>query len=178
MTATKRKAGPKLAKTENVQVRLDPHLKWSAELAARIHRQPLSAFLEWCVAHSLPDVVTSRGDRAMVIGDTTWDTEPADRLMRLAMRFPELLTYPESKIWKYVKETIAFWDERGGKTGLNLTKVRACWPLLEAIPAGILPDQEDMKTAMLKAQVGPVVILTLDKAASKAAQFSVLLSAH
>jgi hypothetical protein len=174
MVAKKLKTGPKLGKTENVQVRLDPHLKWSAELGARVHRQPLSAFLEWCVVHSLPDVITPRGDRAMVVADTTWDIEPADRLMRLAMKYPELLTYPESEIWKYVKETIAFWHERGGKKGLNLSLVRACWPLLEAIPAGVLPSQEDMKAAMRKAQAGPCVILAIEKGAG----FSVLLSPH
>lgn len=173
MTATKRKAGPKLAKTENVQVRLDPRLKWSAELGARAHRQPLSAFIEWCIADSLPHVITPWGDSARVVADTTWDIEPADRLMRLAMRFPELLTYPESQIWKYVKETLAFWHP-DGKKGLNLTLVRACWPLLEAIPAGALPSQEEMKAAMRKAQAGPCVILGTEKGAG----FNVSISAH
>lgn len=170
MTTKKRKTGgPKLSKTENVQVRLDPRLKWAAELGARVHRQPLSGFLEWCLVHSLPDVVTPRGDRAMVVGDTTWDIEPADRLMRLAMKYPELLTYPESEIWKYVKETPAFWHERDGKDGLNLTLVRACWPLLEAIPGGVLPSPEDIK---LKAQAGPFVTLAIGKGEG----FSVLVS--
>lgn len=165
MATKKRKAGPKLAKTENVQVRLNPLLKWKAELGARMHRQPLSAFLEWCVVHSLPDVVTPQGDPVDVVGDTTWDMEPADRLIRLAMGFPELLTYPESEIWKYVKETLAFWDDEHERTVLKLDLVRACWPKLEAIPAGVLPSQEDMKEAILKAQAEPCVTLATKEGA-------------
>jgi hypothetical protein len=171
MVAKKLKTGPKLGKTENVQVRLDPHLKWSAELGARVHRQPLSAFIEWCIAYSLPHVISPRGDSAMVVGDATWDPEPADRLMRLAMKYHELLTYPEAQIWKYVKETPAFWQP-DGKKGLNLTLVRACWPLLEAIPAGVLPTEQDMQAAMRKARAGPCVTLAIDKGA----RFSVSLS--
>lgn len=99
-TTKKRKAGPKFGKTENVQVRLDPRLKWTAELGARVHRQPLSSFLEWCLVHALPDVVTSRGDTVWALGEATWHIDPDERVKRLAKKCPELLTYPESEAMK------------------------------------------------------------------------------
>jgi hypothetical protein len=99
-TTKKRKAGPKLSKTENVQVRLDPRLKWSAELGARVHRQTLSSFVEWCVLNSLPDVVTPRGDMVWTLGEATWDIDRDERVKRLAKKSPDLLTYPESEAMK------------------------------------------------------------------------------
>jgi hypothetical protein len=97
MATKKRKSGRKLGKTENISIRLDPRLKWTAELGARVHRQPLSSFLEWCLVNTLSDVRTSRGDTVLDIGEATWDIDPDDRVKRLAKEYPELLTYPESE---------------------------------------------------------------------------------
>ena len=43
-------------KSEVVTVRLDPKLKYLAELAARKHRRPLSSYIEWAVEQSLSRV--------------------------------------------------------------------------------------------------------------------------
>jgi len=45
--------GSKLARTEIVQVRLDPKLRFAAELASKKHRKTLSSFIEWCVSESI-----------------------------------------------------------------------------------------------------------------------------
>ena len=44
-------------RSEVVTVRLDPKLKYLAELAARKHRRPLSSFIEWAVEQSLSGLV-------------------------------------------------------------------------------------------------------------------------
>ena len=39
--------GGKLSRSETVTVRLDPRLRYLAELAARLHRRTLSSYVEW-----------------------------------------------------------------------------------------------------------------------------------
>ena len=70
--ADKRKGGSKLARSETVTVRLDPKLRYLAELAARKQRRSLSSYIEWAVEDSLSRVPlredmnsrTSLGDEA------------------------------------------------------------------------------------------------------------------
>ena len=45
--------GGKLARSETVTVRLDPKLRYLAELAARLHRCTLSSYIEWAINASL-----------------------------------------------------------------------------------------------------------------------------
>jgi hypothetical protein len=41
--------GGKLSRSETVTVRLDPKLRYLAELAARLHRRTLSSYIEWAI---------------------------------------------------------------------------------------------------------------------------------
>ena len=41
--------GGKLSRSETVTVRLDPKLRYLAELAARLHRRTLSSYVEWAI---------------------------------------------------------------------------------------------------------------------------------
>lgn len=95
--------------------------------------------------------------------------------MRLAMRFPELLTYDESEIWKFIKESSVFWrplrpteDKKEHKEpiriGVNLTLVRATWDVLMQIPAGVQPDQKQIRAVedALKKEPGNTVVLSVN----------------
>src|SRR4051812_37525690 len=58
----KRKGGGgKLSRSETVTVRLDPKLRYLAELAARRHRRTLSSYIEWAIEDSLTRVVLQEG---------------------------------------------------------------------------------------------------------------------
>ncbi|MBK7898409.1 MAG: hypothetical protein IPJ99_03395 [Betaproteobacteria bacterium] len=112
MAEEKRKGGGgKLARSETVTVRLDPKLRYLAELAARKQRRTVSSFIEWAVEESLSHVNLreesgdSRDDyqRAISIAgmaDGLWDIDEADRLAKLALQFPELLNHEEQVLWK------------------------------------------------------------------------------
>ncbi len=121
--STRKGGGGKLARSETVTVRLDPKLRYLAELASRKHRRTVSSYVEWAVEESLQRVnlrdesVDSRDGyhRAVSLGevaDSLWDVDEADRLAKLAMQFPELLTHEEQVLWKLVRENGLLWKGR------------------------------------------------------------------
>jgi hypothetical protein len=106
-------------RSEIVTVRLDPKLKYLAELAARKQRRPLSSYIEWAVEQSLEEVALeedSSGNKTTVYGAERmhhlWDLDEPDRIVRLALYFPNLLTHDEQMIWKIVRENGHVWKGR------------------------------------------------------------------
>ena len=111
--------GGKLSRTETVTVRLDPKLRYLAELAARQHRRTLSSYIEWsvkeslneeplCPAHLAPGLIAS--DRTIGSeAEFLWDVDDADRFAKLALRYPHLLTHEEQVRWKLIRENGYLW---------------------------------------------------------------------
>lgn len=112
---TKRKGGgSKLARSEQVSIRLDPKLRLAAELAAAKERRTLSSFIEWATEEAVKRVFiaresTSTPKTAWDVAHQTWDEDAADSLVRLAWWYPELLTHEERKIFKLLREFPIFW---------------------------------------------------------------------
>ena len=109
----KSKGVSKLARSEVTSVRLDPKLKYLAELAARKHRRPLSSYIEWAVEHSLRGVDLYKGtgynnDHDITVFDEAsrlWDVDESERFIRLAIAYPELLTHEEQERWKMLSDS-------------------------------------------------------------------------
>lgn len=110
--------GGKLSRSETVTVRLDPKLRYLAELAARLHRRTLSSYIEWSIKESLdseavrPAGYTAEQADGITIGseaETLWDVDDADRFAKLAMRYPHLLTHEEQVRWKLIRENGFLW---------------------------------------------------------------------
>lgn len=101
----------KLPKTEITTIRLDPKLKYMAELAARKQRRTLSSYIEWAVDQSLRSVTLEEGqnyeDRVSVADaiDRLWDVDESERFVRLAIRYPDLLTHEEQELWKMLSDS-------------------------------------------------------------------------
>ena len=145
MAAKKKGAGGSLTRSQVVTVRLDPKLKFAAELAARKQRRTISSFIEWAVEKAVRDVeVLNNADikgtvwQAMML---VWDVEEADRLVKLALNFPELLTFDEERLWKIICEHAYFWYcdwNNGGDWKLledymRINNVRSQWETLNKI---------------------------------------------
>lgn len=122
----KRKSGGgKLSRSETVTVRLDPKLRYLAELAARKQRRTLSSFIEWAIEDSLGHVQIYDGtgynnDHDISVGQEAvhlWDVDEADRFAKLAVRYPDLLTHDEQVLWKLIKECGLLWT--GNWRGVN-----------------------------------------------------------
>lgn len=95
-----------LSRTEIVQARLTPKVRYMAELGARKHRRTLSSFIEWAVAKSLNSVNCDDGTETISIADKAaelWDVDADERLAKLARIYPELMTYEEQVRWKAIR---------------------------------------------------------------------------
>ncbi|NWG31665.1 hypothetical protein [Sulfuricystis thermophila] len=111
---SKRKGGGgKLSRSETVTVRLDPKLRYLAELAARKQRRTVSSFIEWAVEQSFRDVTIYHGsgyngdDNITIEQDAAelWDVDDAERFVRLAIKYPDLLTHDEQILWKVLLDS-------------------------------------------------------------------------
>ncbi len=117
MTAEgKRKGGGgKLTRSETVTVRLDPKLRYFAELAARKQRRTVSSFIEWAIEDALnrvllrEDVDGVPGTSIASTAHNLWDVDEADRFVKLAFDYPDLLTHDEQVLWKFVRENGYLW---------------------------------------------------------------------
>lgn len=122
---SKRKAGGgKLARSETVTVRLDPKLRYLAELAALKQRRTVSSFIEWAIEDSLGRVYLQEGgygnDPGTSVADVAaklWDVDDADRFAKLALTYPDLLTHDEQKRWKLIRENGYLWKGQYAKIG-------------------------------------------------------------
>ncbi|GAB3359149.1 hypothetical protein ACFO6X_04985 [Giesbergeria sinuosa] len=105
------KASSETTKTVTVSVRLDPKLKYLAELAARKHRRTLSSYIDWAVESSLERVFLHEGDRyddKTSVADEArrlWDVDEAERFVKLAITYPELMNLEEQERWKMLADT-------------------------------------------------------------------------
>src|SRR5882672_6523658 len=107
--------GGKLRRTETLTVRLDPEVKYFAEIGARAQRRTLSSFIEWAVRQAMEDVMLDEGTtNASTLRQVTrqlWDTTEAERFIRLAAFYPELLTLEEQVLWKLIQDCPLLWKD-------------------------------------------------------------------
>lgn len=155
-TDGKRKSGgSKLTRTETVTVRLDPKLRYLAELAARKQRRTLSSYIEWALEESLNHVVidedkTFGGEANQTVADMAsklWDVDEPDRFVKLAIRYPDMLTHEEQALWKLIRENGTLWKGKFDKTSgewtwriaeesLVFDRLRDRWELFNAVASG------------------------------------------
>ncbi len=107
-----RSGGGKLARSETVTVRLDPKLRYFAELAARKQRRTLSSFIEWAIEQSLNEVHFSDFGQSYSMASELselWDVDEADRFAKLALSHPDMLLHDEQVLWKLIRENRYVW---------------------------------------------------------------------
>jgi len=166
-TDDKRKSGGgKLSRTETVTVRLDPKLRYLAELAARKQRRTLSSYIEWAIGDALGRVKIYDGtgynnDHDIFIEQEAaqlWDVDEADRFAKLAVRYPDLLTHEEQVIWKMIKENGLLWrgNWRGAdgafqwkieEDSLMFDRLREHWDTFKKVASGESPKTDLPKWA-------------------------------
>jgi hypothetical protein len=99
------------SRSETVTVRLDPKLRYLADLAAREQQRTLSSFIEWSVRRALSqsDILEepnyganpeAKREAAPLWGEGFWDVDESDRFFLLAVGRPDLLTIDEQRFWK------------------------------------------------------------------------------
>lgn len=155
-------------------MRLDPKLKFLAEIAARKQRRSLANFIEWSIEQSLQKVILREdqdvnGDNKFSVLDEAnklWDIEPSARFIKLAENYPDLLTFEEQIILKAIYEisTDEYYIDDDGETKIAIFDfvkgegdnkkvdpypVRICWTTLVAHAEGSA-STEDVENALKK----------------------------
>jgi hypothetical protein len=152
----RRGGGGRLSRSETVTVRLDPKLRYLAELAARKQRRTLSSFIEWAIEENLKSVHLDGNDNSKSIASESaelWDVDEPDRFAKLAMRYPQMLTHDEQVLWKLVRENKYLWhrsidgDWQFEECYLIFARLREHWSNFKKVaqdnlPKSILPHSD------------------------------------
>ena len=175
MAEKNRKAKAGGTRTEVFAMRLDPKLKYLAEIAARKQRRSLANFIEWSMEQTLGAVQLFESEDGLqnrsVLDEANrlWDLEPSDRLIKLAENYPDLLNYEEQIIWKAIFDvkTIEMFDDEngvmqyveynfvdgtGGNKKVNRRAVKKCWPELVGYADGSV-SIEQLETTLAKLKI-------------------------
>jgi len=104
------KVGGGAKRSEIVTIRLDPTLRYAAEIASRTQRRTVSSLVEVAVAAYLETLdIELPGEQKsplplMRLVQSLWDPEESDRFVALAERCRWLLTSDEDHRWKAIRE--------------------------------------------------------------------------
>jgi hypothetical protein len=144
MAEKNRKAKAGVPRTEVFAMRLDPKLKYLAEIAARKQRRSLANFVEWAIEEALKGVPLSEldlngnGPTVANVATQLWALDEPDRLRNLATHYPELLSYDEQLVWRVINEHSTY-DRAAeeisrfvGEKSYDDKLIRACWPEIKA----------------------------------------------
>lgn len=161
MTEGEKRQKKKLRRTETIGFRLEPKLRFVAELAARKQRRSLSSFIEWAVEEAVKKVVLKEYESSNFnqsdIEETAydainlvWDVDEADRFAKLAFNYPFLLDHEEEVLWKLIRLQGWFWkgwkdknDQWIWKTEekyLVFHRLRESWDILKKVAKGELSE--------------------------------------
>lgn len=115
---TAKGSGGKQSRSEIIQARLSPKIRFAAELMARKERRTLSSMIEALVENAAKDfelTITAPNSSGSLyvkldfILEQLWSSDEALRFVRLAFTFPQLLNAEEEVRWTCIRQTPYFW---------------------------------------------------------------------
>lgn len=116
-------------------LRLDPKTRFAVDLLARKRKRPMTSVIEWALDLAIKDrenglFEKSEGDgKPKNILDDVWDTDEADRFVKMALNYPHFLNFDEERLWKAIREDTSLF--RDGKYP-NYPAIRKQWELLKS----------------------------------------------
>lgn len=140
--ATKKSAKrPPDRKTEVLSIRIDPRVKYGLELLSRLQRRSTTGVVEWAIQSAFQSEIFEpaneyRGEtRLEEVMDELWHINDIERIVALALRKEQLLTYEESRIWKVLSSTPAFWTKKQHRDfdSFLWAEVLSHWPTVERL---------------------------------------------
>ena len=120
-------------KSDVITVRLNPKLKYGLELLSRKQHRNISSLVTWAIEQAINDPedgLYKKMDKGLKVEDpkqmldVIWNFDPADRLVKLATHWPELMTYEQEKLIKAFKE-VGVWAKKGDSATEAMQKM---WP--------------------------------------------------
>ncbi|MDP1536742.1 MAG: hypothetical protein Q8L95_06120 [Burkholderiales bacterium] len=142
MTEKKRKPKATGPRTEVFAMRLDPKLKYLAEIGARKQRRSLANFVEWAIEQGLNRVqlvesgLNGEGPTVADASAQLWALDEPDRLIKLATHYPDLLSYEEQLIWRVICDHSVYNKDQKRfsrfKEANGFNFVQQCWAEIKA----------------------------------------------
>lgn len=133
------------AKANPFAMRLDPRVKYMAELAARRERRSLTNFVEWAIDRALREVELAAGMNAAEASEKLWGHSEWERLRRLSEHCPDLLFHGEKQLVDTVQTfTLPGVQKPSFMLGDNVNNslVEHCWDTLKAFASGKAKKEE------------------------------------
>lgn len=116
-------------RTDSVTVRISPRLKYGLELLARKQHRSVSAVVEAALTQALATERASAGSETSLadVVDSTWSALEAQRVLRLATDFPNLLSFEEEQTVELIRSLPGTWETGRPRRGL----VELLWPIVK-----------------------------------------------
>ena len=122
-------------KVETLTIRVSPKMKFGLELLARKQHRNLTSVADWALYKALKDPVEGLSEGLL---EEVWDPYEPDRLVKLALKCPELLTYEEELIWRIIQNDSFYWnDERDAIVTIEV--IRDEWETITGVAKRKLP---------------------------------------
>lgn len=127
-------------KTEVLSIRIDPRVKYGLELLSRLQRRSTTGVVEWAIQSAFQSEIFEPANEYQneihleQVMDSLWHINEIERTVALALRREQLLTYEESRVWKVLSSTPAFWTKKPTLRDFNSflwTDVLSQWPTIE-----------------------------------------------
>jgi hypothetical protein len=104
MTKHMQTQGSERSRSGTLNMRINPKLKYLAEVLAKYQDRTLSNFIEAAITRALTDVDEDYGSHAQeaplpMWGEGLWDDDEATRFFMLAVSYPELLNAAQARLW-------------------------------------------------------------------------------
>jgi len=178
----RRGGGAKTSRSETVTVRLDPRLRYMAEIAAKCERRTLSSYIESAVESSLERVYLDRDHDVTVASSAKllWFISEPARLARLNKMYPHLLDINEQRLIRAAREAskaiggnlrVAGLDEHE-QAEYEADRIRPYWDFLKSAAEDDLPMEEILNAVLeMKRDLdggGPVTPERIDQSRAKA----------
>jgi hypothetical protein len=98
----------KLQRTELMTIRLDPELRFWVDLACSLQRRTASHFAEEAMRRAVWEVKARDNQTPLpkYARDFFWHPMEADRFVKVALRWPECLTYEQQAMWVFIPTTL------------------------------------------------------------------------
>lgn len=116
MKKKKEGAGGRLNRSEIVQARLNPKIRFAADLVSRYERQTLSSLIEssldlYLTTCKIGINIKNSYEKLSVkeAVELLWSPDEAIRFIKIASSLSELLTNQEADLWLFILDTQYFW---------------------------------------------------------------------
>lgn len=121
-------------KTDVLTLRLSPKLKYGLELLSRKQHRNISSTVTWAIEQAInnsEDGLRKNMSKGLKVAepkqmlDVLWDINEADRLVKLAIHWPELMDFFDEIMVRGIKDKGWGWPEKGDSA---TEKMRQMWP--------------------------------------------------